>query len=169
MDRGANDIELKHTILDWLELNERMDALKFERLNYSRFFYASHSFTGGMLGRDEMQQYNSPISPEYGAMRIISKEKMLDRRIEVCKKKIELFSEYLSSIDQQKLIEAIKLDYVTELEHQAFEAIGEIEYYLEQHYQAYQLKKYYTLNKKQQKEMDVEGNTLLNRIKELAI
>lgn len=80
-----------------------------------------------------MQQYNSPISPEYGAMRIISKEKMLDRRIEVCKKKIELFSEYLSSIDQQKLVEAIKLDYVTELEYQAFEEIQEIEFYLVNH------------------------------------
>ena len=98
-----------------------------------------------------------------------SKDIALQRKIDRLKQKQRLFHLCMGCVDLSKLWRDLQLCYVTELEQQAYEAIGEVTYYLDEHRKTEERLKGFGLNEEQQTQMADVGNQLLNRIKELAL
>lgn len=165
-----NNLEAKDKILTYLQLLDKIEYLKSKKQLISKQFYASRSMTGTMsIGDLAENNYNPPVSPEYGAILIADSEASLQRRIDKAERKQALFNELMPVLDVQRLVANQRLYYVTELEWQAYEAIGEVEYYLEEHQKTKERIEGYGLDQEQQVQMKEAGNTLLNRIKELSL
>ncbi|MBG9989004.1 hypothetical protein HZY88_08455 [Aerococcaceae bacterium DSM 111176] len=165
-----NNLEAKDKILTYIQLPDKIECLKSKKQLISKQFYASCSMTGTMpIGDLEENNYNRSISPEYGAIVIADSEAIIQCRIDRASKKWALFNELMPFLDSQRLMADQQLYYVTELEQQALEAINEVEYYLTEHQKTKERLKGYGLDQEQQAQMKEAGNTLLNRIKELAL
>ncbi|MFL2129570.1 hypothetical protein [Ruoffia sp. FAM 26255] len=113
--------------------------------------------------------YHRAETTEQIALKLWSKDIALQRKIDRLKQKQRLFQQCMGSEVLARLERDLRLFYVTELEWQAYEAIGEVEYYLEEHRKTKERLKGFGLNEEQQAQMADVGNQLLNRIKELAL
>lgn len=165
-----NNLKAKGKILTYLQLPDKIECLKSKKQLISKQFYASRSMTGTMpIGDLEENNYNRAVSPEYGAIVIADSEASLQRRIDKAERKQRLFRQCMGCVDISKLKHDSRLYYVTELEQQAYEAIGEVEYYLEEHRKTKDRINGVGFDKEQQVQMKEAGNQLLNRIKELAL
>lgn len=165
-----NDLEAKDKILTYLQLPDKIEYLKSKKQLISKQFYASRSMTGTMsIGDLEENNCTRPVSPEYGAILIADSEASLQRRIDKAERKQALFNELMPVLDVQRLVANQKLYHVTWAEHQALEAINEVEYYLEEHRKTKERIEGYGLDQEQQVQMKEAGNQLLNRIKELSL
>lgn len=120
------------------------------------------------LGRDELL-YHRAETTEQTVLKLWAKESALQRKIDRLKQKQRLFRQCMGGVDLSKLEHDLRLFYVTELEWQAYEAIGEVEYYLEEHRKTKDRINGVGLDQEQQNQMKEAGNQLLNRIKELAL
>ena len=165
-----NNLEAKDKILTYLQLPDKIECLKLEKQLISKQFYVSRSMTGTMpIGDLEEHNHNRPVSPEYGAILIADSEASLQRRIDRAERKQALFNELMPFLDVQRLVTDQRLYHVTWAEYQVLEAIGEVEYYLEEHQKTKERIEGYGLDQEQQVQMKEAGNQLLNRIKELAL
>ena len=166
---GENNQEIKSEIHYYLSLDDRIRALTEQKNRISPTFYALNSLTGGMpLSRDELL-YHRAETTEQIALKLWSKESALQRKIDRLKQKQRLFQQCMGGEVLARLEHDLRLFYVTELEWQAYEAIGEVEYYLEEHQKTKERINGVGLDQEQQIQMKDAGNQLLNRIKELAL
>ena len=166
---GGNNQEIKSEIDYYLSLDDQIQFLTEQKSRISPTFYALNSLTGGMpLSRDELL-YHRAETTEQIAVKLWSKESGLQRKIDRLKQKQRLFRQCMAGVNLSKLEHDLRLFYVTELEWQAYEAIGEVEYYLEEHRKTKERIEGYGLDQEQQVQMKEAGNQLLNRIKELAL
>ncbi|MRI80713.1 hypothetical protein GIY11_01525 [Aerococcaceae bacterium DSM 109653] len=164
-----NNLELKAKVENYVTIDKKISELTKRKLATSATYYALHSLTGGMaLGKLE-SIYHRAETTEQIALKLWVKERAIQRRIDRLKQKQRLFRQCMGGIDLSKLEHDLRLFYVTELEWQAYEAIGEIEYYLEEHRKTKERINGVGLDQEQQNQMKEAGNTLLNRIKELAL
>ena len=161
--------EIKLEIKFYLTLDDQIQQLMEQKNKISPTYYATNSLTGCMpLGETE-ELYHRADTPEHIALTLWSKDIALQRKIDSLKQKQRLFRQCMGCVDLSKLQRDLRLFYVTELEQQAYEAIGEVEYYLEEHQKAKERIEGYGLAQEQQVQMKEAGNQLLNRIKELAL
>ena len=166
---GGNNQEIKSEIEFYVTLDDRIQQLTEQKNRISPTFYALNSLTGGMpLGRDE-SIYHRAETIEQIALKIWVKERAIQRKIDRLKQKRTLFRQCMGREVLGRLEHDLRLFYVTELEWQAYEAIGEVEYYLEEHQKTKNRINGVGLDKEQQNQMKEAGNTLLNRIKELSL
>lgn len=164
-----NNLELKAKVGNYVTIDKQISDLIKRKLAISATYYALHSLTGGMpLGRDE-SIYHRAETTEQIALKLWVKERALQRKIDRLKQKQRLFQQCMGSEVMARLGHDLRLFYVTELERQAYEAIGEVEYYLEEHQKTKERINGVGLDQEQQVQMKEAGNQLLNRIKELAL
>lgn len=164
------DIEdIKSEIAFYITIDDQIQQLTEQKNNISRTYYASNSLTGCMPVCDTEELYHRAETTEQIALKLWSKDIALQRKIDRLKQKQRLFYQCMGSADLSKLWRDLQLCYVTELEQQAYEAIGEVEYYIEEHRKTKERLKGFGLNEEQQAQMADVGNQLLNRIKELAL
>lgn len=165
----GNNLELKAKVENYVTIDKQISDLIERKLATSATYYALHSLTGGMpLSRLE-SIYHRADTTEQIALKLWGIESALQRRIDRLKHKQRLFRQCMGCVDVSKLEHDLRLFYVTELERQAYEAIGEVEYYLEEHKKTKERINGVGLDQEQQNQMKEAGNTLLNRIKELAL
>jgi hypothetical protein len=165
---GGNNQEIKSEIDYYLSLDDQIQFLTEQKSRISPTFYALNSLTGGMpLSRDELL-YHRAETTEQIALKLWSKESGLQRKIDRLKQKQRLFRQCMGCVDVSKLEHDLRLFYVTELEWQAYKAIGEVEYYLEQHKQAINPIKV-VFDEEEAQRMDEIGTTFLTRLKELSL
>lgn len=161
--------DIKSEIEFYITIDDQIQQLTEQKNKISRTYYASNSLTGCMpLSRDELL-YHRADTPEQIALKLWSKDIALQRKIDRLKQKQRLFHQCMGCVDLSKLWRDLQLCYVTELEQQAYEAIGEVVYYLDEHRKTEERLKVFGLNEEQQAQMADVGNQLLNRIKELAL
>ena len=161
--------DIKSEIEFYLTLDDKIQQLTEQKNKISRAYYASNSLTGCMpLGETE-ELYHRADTPEHIALTLWAKDIALQRKIDSLKQKQRLFHQCIGCVDSSNLWRDLQLCYVTELEQQAYEAIGEVAYYLEEHRKTKERLKGFGLNEEQQAQMAEAGNQLLNRIKELAL
>ncbi|MFL2130429.1 hypothetical protein [Ruoffia sp. FAM 20858] len=162
--------DIKSGIAFYLTLDDQIRELTKQKNKISPTFYAMNSLTGGLLISNDVEQiYHRADTPEHIALTLWSKDIALQRRIDRLKQKQRLFHQCMGCVDVSKLQRDLQLCYVTELERQAYEAIGEVAYYLDEHRKTEERVKGFGLNEEQQAQMADLGNQLLNRIKELAL
>lgn len=160
--------DIKSEIAFYLTLDDQIQQLTEQKSKISRTYYATNSLTGCMpLGETE-ELYHRPDTPEHIALTLWSKDIALQRKIDSLKQKQRLFHQCMGCVDLSKLQRDLQLCYVTKLEQQAYEAIGEVAYYLDEHRKTEERLKGFGLSEEQQAQMADVGNKLLNRIKELA-
>lgn len=161
--------EIKLEIKFYLTLDDQIQQLTERKNKISPAYYATNSLTGCMpLGETE-ELYHRAETPEHIALALWSKDIAIQRKIDRLKEKQRLFHQCMGCVNLSKLEHDLRLFYVTELEWQAYEAIGEVEYYLEEHQKTKERTEGYGLDQEQQVQMKEAGNKLLNRIKELAL
>ena len=164
------DIEdIKSEIELYITIDDKIQQLTEQKNKISRTYYASNSLTGCMPVCDTEELYHRADTPEQIALTLWSKDIALQRKIDSLKQKQRLFRQCMGCADLSKLWRDLQLCYVTELEQQAYEAIGEVTYYLDEHRKTEERLKGSGLNEEQQAQMKEAGNQLLNRIKELAL
>ena len=161
--------DIKSEIAFYLTLDDQIQEMTERKNKISRTYYATNSLTGCMPVCDTEELYHRADAPEQIALKLWSKDIALQRKIDRLKQKQRLFHQYIGCVDLTRLWCDLQLCYVTELEQQAYEAIGEVEYYLEEHRKTEERLKGFGLNEEQQVQMKEAGNQLLNRIKELAL
>ncbi len=146
---------------------KKLEAIK---ASYSSYFYASRSFTGCMSVDDAVSdEYQRSISVEEAGCHILLEENSIQKRIDNLTDKYRLFKQVIGDMDMSKVIHGLGLYEVTNVEYQVLEAIGEVNYYLEEHRKTEERLKGFGLNEEQQAQMADVGSQLLNRIKELAL
>lgn len=161
--------DIKSEIAFYITVDDQIQELMEQKNKISRNYYASNSLTGCMpLGETE-ELYHRADTPEHIALTLWAKDIALQRKIDSLKQKQRLFHQCMGCADLSKLWRDLQLCYVTELEQQAYEAIGEVVYYLDEHRKTEERLKGFGLNEEQQAQMADLGNQLLNRIKELAL
>ena len=161
--------DIKSEIAFYLTLDDQIQEMTERKNKISRTYYATNSLTGCMpLSRDELL-YHRAETTEQIALKLWSKDIALQRKIDRLKQKQRLFHQCMGGEVLARLERDLRLFYVTELERQAYEAIGEVEFYLEEHRKTEERLKGFGLNEEQQTQMADAGNKLLNRIKELAL
>ena len=166
---GGNNQDIKSEIAFYITIDDQIQQLTEQKNKISRTYYATNSLTGCMpLGETE-ELYHRADTPEHIALTLWAKDIALQRKIDSLKQKQGLFHQCMGCVDLTKLERDLRLFYVTELERQAHEAIGEVEYYLEEHQKTKERLKGFGLNEEQQAQMADVGSQLLNRIKELAL
>ena len=166
---GGNNQDIKSEIAFYITIDDQIQQLTEQKNKISRTYYATNSLTGCMpLGETE-ELYHRADTPEHIALTLWAKDIALQRKIDRLKQKQRLFHQCIGCVDLLKIQRDLQLCYVTELEQQAYEAIGEVEYYLEEHRKTEQRLKGFGLNEEQQAQMADVGNQLLSRIKELAL
>ena len=164
------DIEdIKSEIELYITIDDKIQQLTEQKNKISRTYYASNSLTGCMPVCDAEVLYHRADTPEHIALTLWAKDIALQRKIDRLKQKQRLFRQCMGCVDLSKLWRDLQLCYVTELEQQAYEAIGEVTYYLDEHRKTEERLKGFGLNEEQQAQMADVGNQLLNRIKELAL
>ena len=161
--------DIKSEIEFYITIDDQIQQLAEQKNKISPVYYATNSLTGCMpLGETE-ELYHRADTPEQIALKLWSKDIALQRRIDRLKQKQRLFHQCMGCVDLSKLEHDLRLFYVTELEQQAYKAIGEVTYYLDEHRKTEERLKGFGLNEEQQAQMADLGNKLLNRIKELAL
>ena len=166
---GGNNQDIKSEIAFYITIDDQIQQLTEQKSKISRTYYATNSLTGCMPLGEAEELYHRADTPEHIALMLWSKDISLQRKIDSLKQKQRLFHQCMGCVDVSKLEHDLRLFYVTELEQQAYEAIGEVEYYLEEHRKTKERLKGFGLNEEQQVQMKEAGNQLLNRIKELAL
>ena len=166
-NESIDDIKLEVEL--YITIDDQIQELMERKNKISRTYYATNSLTGCMPLGDTEELYHRADTPEQIALKLWSKDIALQRKIDGLKQKQRLFRQCMGCVDLSKLQHDLCLFYVTELEGQAYEAIGEVEYYLEEHRKTKERLKGFGLNEEQQAQMADVGNQLLNRIKELAL
>ena len=161
--------DIKSEIEFYITIDDQIQQLTEQKSKISRTYYASNSLTGCMPVCGTEQLYHRAETTEQIALKLWSKDIALQRKIDRLKQKQRLFHQCMGCADLSKLWRDLQLCYVTELEQQAYEAIGEVAYYLEEHRKTEERLKGFGLNEEQQAQMAEAGNQLLNRIKELAL
>ena len=161
--------EIKLEIKFYLTLDDKIQQLTEQKNKISRAYYASNSLTGCMPLGETDELYHRADTPEHIALTLWSNDMAIQRKIDRLKQKQRLFHQCIGCVDLLKIQRDLQLCYVTELERQAYEAIGEVTYYLEEHQKTKERLKGFGLNEEQQTQMKEAGNKLLNRIKELAL
>lgn len=68
-------VEELELIASYLKLERKIAILKNKLANVSKLYYASRSFTGGMLSRNEITAYQSAISPINATISIVERER----------------------------------------------------------------------------------------------
>ena len=164
------DIEdIKSEIELYITIDDKIQQLTEQKSKISSTYYASNSLTGCMPVCDTEELYHRADTPEQIALTLWSKDIALQRKIDRLKQKQRLFHQCIGCVDLLKIQRDLQLCYVTDLEQQAYEAMGEVEYYLEEHRKTKERLKGFGLNEEQQAQMKEAGSQLLNRIKELAL
>ena len=165
----GNNLQLKAKVENYVTIDKQISELTERKLATSATYYALHSLTGGMpLGRDE-SIYHRAETTEQIALKLWAKEIAIQRKIDRLKQKQRLFQQCMGCKVFPRLERDLSRYGVTELVYQAYEAIGEVEYYLEEHQKTKKRINGVGLDQEQQVQMKEAGNTLLNRIKELAL
>ena len=165
----GNNLKLKAEVENYVTIDKQISDLIKRKLATSATYYALHSLTGGMPLDKHESIYHRAETTEQIALKLWGIESALQRRIDRLRQKQRLFRQCMGCVDVSKLEHDLRLFYVTELEWQAYEAIGEVEYYLEEHRKTKDRINGVGLDQEQQNQMKEAGNTLLNRIKELAL
>ena len=161
--------DIKSEIELYITIDDQIQQLTEQKSKISRTYYASNSLTGCMpLGETE-ELYHRADTPEHIALTLWAKDIALQRKIDRLKQKQRLFQQCMGCKVFPRLERDLTRYGVTELVYQAYEAIGEVEYYLEEHQKTKERLKGFGLNEEQQVQMKEAGNQLLNRIKELAL
>ena len=164
------DIEdIKSEIELYITLDDQIQQLTEQKNKISRTYYASNSLTGCMPVCDTEELYHRAETTEQIALKLWSKDIALQRKIDRLKQKQRLFHQCMGGEVMARLEHDLTRYGVTELVYQAYEAIGEIEYYLEEHRKTKNRINGVGLDQEQQAQMKEAGNQLLNRIKELAL
>ena len=164
-----NNLELKAKVESYVTIDKQISELTKRKLATSATYYTLHSLTGGMsLGKLE-SIYHRAETPEQIALKLWAKERAIQRKITRLKQKRRLFHQYMGGEVLGRLEHDLTRYGVTELVYQAYEAISEVEYYLEEHQKTKERINGVGLDQEQQNQMKEAGNTLLNRIKELAL
>lgn len=165
---GGNNQEIKSEIEFYVTLDDRIQQLVEQKNRISPTFYALNSLTGGMpLGKLE-SIYHRAETTENIIMHILEKEAVIQRKIDTLRHKQALFTQCMGSEVLARLGQDLTRYGVTELVYQAYEAIGEVEYYLEQHKQAINPIEL-VFDEEEAQRMDEIGTTFLTRIKELSL
>lgn len=169
MDNEAIE-EIKSEIAFYITIDDQIQQLTERKIKASPTFYAMTSLTGGMPINDDVEQlYHRADATEHIALMLWGKEIVLQRRIDRLKQQRSLFRQCIGCVDLSRLQRDLRLFYVTELEWQVYEAIGEVNFYLDEHRKTKERINGVGLDQEQQNQMKEAGNTLLNRIKELAL
>ena len=165
----GNNLELKAKVENYVTIDKQISDLIERKLATSATYYTLHSLTGGMaLGRDE-SIYHRADTTEQIALKLWGIESALQRRIDRLKQKQRLFQQCMGSEVIGRLERDLTRYGVTELVYQAYEAIREVEYYLEEHKKTKERINGVGLDQEQQEQMADIGGQLLRRIKELAL
>ena len=91
--------EIRFLIRFYLNLNRQIEKLKQSKALVSPEYYASHSFIGlSCYDRDLCREFQSSISPEYGAMEIIAKENAIQSRIDRLERRYKEFEPKLADL-----------------------------------------------------------------------
>lgn len=165
----ANNLELKAKVENYVTIDKQISDLIERKLATSATYYTSHSLTGCMPLADTEVLYHRAETPEQIALKLWAKDIALRRKIDSLKQKQRLFQQCMGCKVLLRLGRDLTRYGVTELVYQAYEAIGEVEYYLDEHRKTEERLKGFGLNEEQQAQMADVGNQLLNRIKELAL
>lgn len=161
--------DIKSEIEFYITIDDQVQQLTEQKSKISRTYYASNSLTGCMPLGDTEELYHRAETTEQIALKLWSKDIAIQRKIDRLKQKQRLFQQCMGCKVFPRLERDLQLCYVTELEQQAYEAIGEVTYYLDEHRKTKERLKGFGLNEEQQVQMKEAGNQLLNRIKELAL
>ena len=161
--------DIKSEIAFYLTLDDQIQEMTERKNKISRTYYATNSLTGCMPLGDTEELYHRADTPEQIALKLWAKDIALQRKIDRLKQKQRLFHQCMGGEVLARLEHDLTRYGVTELVYQAYEAIGEVEYYLEEHQKTKERLKGFGLNEEQQAQMVEAGNQLLNRIKELAL
>lgn len=161
--------DIKSEIALYITIDDQIQQLTEQKNKISRTYYATNSLTGCMPLGDAEELYHRADTPEHIALTLWSNDMAIQRKIDRLKQKQRLFHQCMGCVDLSKLEHDLRLFYVTELERQAYEAIGEVAYYLDEHRKTEERLKGFGLNEEQQAQMADAGNQLLNRIKELSL
>ena len=164
----GNNLELKAKVENYVTIDKQISDLIERKLATSATYYTLRSLTGGMpLGRDE-SIYHRAETTEQIVMHILEKEAIIQRKIDTLSHKQALFIQCMGSEVMARLERDLTRYGVTELVYQAYEAIGEVEYYLQQHKQAINPIEL-VFDEEEAQRMDEIGATFLTRIKELSL
>ena len=78
----ATTNEIRYMLQWYRELPKLIKKLEHQLVNVSPDYYRSHSFIGtSCFNQDEAEAFQQSISPEYGALAIISKEEAIKKRL----------------------------------------------------------------------------------------
>lgn len=124
---GVEQVEELELIASYLKLERKIAILKNKLANVSKLYYASHSFTGGMLSRNEITAYQSTISPLNATISIVERERLLISRIDYLTFKYKHFQRYLSTLTTDEIEALNREDIFTDTHKKAYEEIQEIE------------------------------------------
>ena len=162
--------DIKSEIAFYITIDDQIQQLTERKIKASPTFYAMTSLTGGMPINDDVEQlYHRADTTEHIALTLWAKDITLQRRIDRLKQQRKLFRQCMGCVDLSKLQHDLRLSYITEMEWQVYEAIGEVNFYLDEHSKTQQRLKGFGLNEEQQAQMADIGGQLLRRIKELAL
>ena len=164
----GNNLKLKAEVENYVTIDKQISDLIERKLATSATYYALHSLTGGMPLDKHESLYHRAETTEQIALKLWGIESALQRRIDRLKQKQRLFQQYMGSEVIARLEQDLSSYGVTELVYQAYEAIGEVEYYLKQHKQAINPIKV-VFDEEEAQRMDEIGTTFLTRLKELSL
>ena len=156
-----NDEELA-TIKNMLNIPLNIAYLEMKLANVSREFLATHSIIGGMM-KDQCGYYTRGLDPYQALIIITTNEEAIKRRIERYTRRFVLFIDEFTVEELRGLREAINQNKSTSLTQQAYEWIGEIDYYLTAKY-----KQNYLINNQEELQAEIEKTeSLENEFEEM--
>ena len=164
----GNNLELKAEVENYVTIDKQISDLIERKLATSATYYTLHSLTGGMPLSKSESIYHRAETTENIIMHILEKEAVIQRKIDTLRHKQALFVQCMGGEVMGRLEQDLTSYGVTELVYQAYEAIGEVEYYLKQHKQAINPIKV-VFDEEESQQMNEIGATFLTRIKELSL
>lgn len=127
-----NTEEIRTEILSYFGLDQRIEFFDSMRQTVEKEYYASHSFTGGMMWDQVLIPYQRTLSVENHALTLYAMTKTLDAKLNKLRDRYRHFQSYLETIDVVELKTNLmsRTDELTELEKATYAEIGEIEQYI---------------------------------------
>ena len=129
--------DIKSEIEMYMNLDYKIEALQQKKKNYSRYYYSMFSLVSGMGMDDSISDvYQSAPPVEQIAIHIVTIEQLMQERLERLIEKNRLFKQVLDDIDKGKVMHALRQTELTLLETIVFDAIQEVEFYIDGHQKA---------------------------------
>lgn len=127
-----NTEEIRAEILSYFGLDQRIETFDSMRQTVEKEYYASRSFTGGMMWDQVLIPYQRTLSVENHALTLYAMTKTLDVKLNKLRDRYRHFQSYLETIDVIELQTNLmsRTDELTELEKATYAEIGEIEQYI---------------------------------------